>query len=490
MQGNNIVCGYLDVKISAKSRRGLTPWKAWQKQWCELKRLDSIENGVELKLKSSIDGSLLSCVLLPRSSTICRTESRTKQYAFGVFTMGRTQKPLLFLSGISESDTQSWVSSIRKMLCVATCLPVGKSNFHISIIDNAHSRAAGLVGLYGVLGTNSQEIIVRDPCTGDLKVYWHWYEFHQFHFQSPAHPVDDKRIIVMHTSREFSAGPGQIYLYCEEGAHLLNHLVLRGKRSKTGPGLKSAKRLSRSEGDLCNNTSNRKSCSSENPVYIRSQTGSDDSDVRVSVSSDDSGCLLKQKTATSLASIGLEVLTKTPGGSEINDDSLPDLIIPEDQFAAKGTLPRRESGISLASGIYEEISEEPVKSPSPKTNHIYENPIDLILDVSSKFKKHCKPPPLPPRTLDFMLGTSTKKMIFGQYKHRCNTLPAKDLSRISQIFTSDSEYVVMSPSKIPDETKDKSKIATIAESLYMPMSSVISLKKKIENCYMIMNGKK
>jgi hypothetical protein len=219
MQGNNIVCGYLDVKISAKSRRGLTPWKvkkilkincvvlmqiymqAWQKQWCELKRLDSIENGVELKLKSSIDGSLLSCVLLPRSSTICRTESRTKQYAFGVFTMGRTQKPLLFLSGISESDTQSWVSSIRKMLCVATCLPVGKSNFHISIIDNAHSRAAGLVGLYGVLGTNSQEIIVRDPCTGDLKVYWHWYEFHQFHFQSPAHPVDDKRIIVMHTSR-------------------------------------------------------------------------------------------------------------------------------------------------------------------------------------------------------------------------------------------------------------------------------------------------
>lgn len=81
-------------------------------------------------------------------------------------------------------------------------------------------------------------------------------------------------------------------------------------------------------------------------------------------------------------------------------------------------------------------------------------------------------------------------MIFGQYKHRCNTLPAKDLSRISQIFTSDSEYVVMSPSKIPDETKDKSKIATIAESLYMPMSSVISLKNKIENCYMIMNGKK
>ncbi|KYB26828.1 hypothetical protein TcasGA2_TC033518 [Tribolium castaneum] len=200
MQGNTLICGYLDVKISAKSRRGLTPWKAWQKQWCELKRLDNIENGVELKLKSSMEGSVLNCLLLPRSSTICRTESRTKQYAFGVFAMGRTQKPLLFLSGASESDAQDWIASIRKMLCVASYLPVGESNFHVSVVDNVHSRAAGLVGLHGVLGSNSQEIVISDPCTGDPRLCWYWHQFHQFHFQAPAHPVDDKRIIVMHTS--------------------------------------------------------------------------------------------------------------------------------------------------------------------------------------------------------------------------------------------------------------------------------------------------
>lgn len=150
----------------------------------------------------------------------------------------------------------------------------------------------------------------------------------------------------------------------------------------------------------------------------------------------------------------------------------------------KGILPRRESGVSLASGIYEEISEDIIKSPLTVTNHIYENPIDLILDLNSKLKKHTKPPPLPPRKFDF--GLTGSKLYNGQYKHRCNTLPAKDLSKISQIFTAESEYVVMSPSKTPDKTKEKSKIATIAESLYMPMSPVISLKNKIENCYMIM----
>lgn len=144
----DVIAGYLDVKISSKSRRGLTPWKvsikckekwvsyskylcvckqAWQRQWCEIKRLEDIINGIELTLKSSSDGSILNSLLLPRSSTICRTESRTKQYAFGVFTVGRNQKPLLFLSGASECDSQEWMAVIRKTLCVASYLPGNKN---------------------------------------------------------------------------------------------------------------------------------------------------------------------------------------------------------------------------------------------------------------------------------------------------------------------------------------------------------------------------
>lgn len=71
---------------------------------------------------------------------------------------------------------------------------------------------------------------------------------------------------------------------------------------------------------------------------------------------------------------------------------------------------------------------------------------------------------------------------YTPFKQRCNTLPAKDLARISQIFTSDSDYMVMTPKK---------KNTTMAESIYLPMSPIVNnIKAKIENCYMAMSGKK
>ncbi|XP_019868524.2 uncharacterized protein LOC109597311 [Aethina tumida] len=495
MSGNDVVSGYLDVKISSRSRRGLTPWKAWRKQWCEIRRLDNIDNGVELKLKSSPDGSVLNCVVLPRSSTICRTESRTKQYAFGVFTLGKYQKPILFLSGSSESDSQDWISSIRRMLCIASYLPVGESNFRVSLIDTAHSRSAGLFGLYGVLSINSQEIVISDPCTGEPKISWQWYQFHQFHLQAPVQPKDDKMVVVMHTSGEFPAGPGQLYLYCKQGVRLLNHLVGRGKRPKVGPGggLMSSKRLSRSEGDLCGSHV----CPPDSPMCFRSQTGSDDSGVRVSIASDDSGYVLKAKTASSLASIGMALLTKTPGGSE-TEDSVQDLTKIDEQYL-KSSLPRRESGVSLASGIYEEIPDDHVtKVTKKKESHIYENPLDMMLD--GEIGKQFKPPPLPPRRGEMSPDCdedktayqmdATDPLLFASptsFKHRCNTLPAKDLARMSQIFTAESDYVPMSPGRLADKPRKPS----ITESLYMPMSPVINLKNRIvESYYMSMTGSK
>ncbi|KAJ8972245.1 hypothetical protein NQ317_011070 [Molorchus minor] len=58
------------------------------------------------------------------------------------------------------------------------------------------------------------------------------------------------------------------------------------------------------------------------------------------------------------------------------------------------------------------------------------------------------------------------KSVFLLHKHRCNTLPAKDLSKLSQIFTGESDYVVMNPSKklvIPRKP--------ISESFYVPICS-------------------
>lgn len=488
MSNTELVKGYLEVKVSAKSRRGLMPWKAWQKQWCEIKKLDNIENGLELKLKSSSDGIVLHSVILPRSSTICRTESRTKQYAFGVFTLGKNQKPLLFLSGNSESDSQKWMCEMRRMLCIASYLPVGDSAFHVSLVDTNHSRAAGLTGLYGVLGTNCQEIIISDPCTGDHKISWKWYQFHQFHLQAAVNGVDEKVICVMHTSGEFPSGPGQLYLYCRDSPRLLNHLISRGKRIKTNNSshLIGSRRLSRSEGDLYSDLHHGNKAlanchvmtAPDSPLCFRNSEGggSEDSGVRVSIGSSED-FVLKSKMASSLISIGMALLTKTPGGSETNGDSLLDLSINETDFLV---APRRESGVSMASGIYEEIPEGPSIHKSKEKNdsslgiHFYENPIDIILNGE---KNAFKPPPLPPRIIEI---TDQYTAMGTPYKHRCNTLPAKDLQRISQIFTSDSDYMVMSPSKK----------AIDVESTYVQMSPRARLKAQVENCYMIMTGKK
>lgn len=96
----------------------------------------------------------------------------------------------------------------------------------------------------------------------------------------------------------------------------------------------------------------------------------------------------------------MSVVNKTPGGSE-TEDSSQDLA--NTNASTKKPLPRNESGVSLASGIYEEIPEEienkPKQSVAGKhTSHVYENPVELILECSRKFST---PPPLPPRQLEF-----------------------------------------------------------------------------------------
>lgn len=77
---------------------------------------------------------------------------------------------------------------------------MGETNFRVSIVDNTHSRSAGLIGLHGVLSANKQELVISDPCTGNPKITWKWFQFHQFHLQATSQTVDDKKIIVMHTS--------------------------------------------------------------------------------------------------------------------------------------------------------------------------------------------------------------------------------------------------------------------------------------------------
>ena len=139
---------------------------------------------------------------------------------------------------------------------------------------------------------------------------------------------------------EFISGPGQLYLYCKESPKLLNSLINRGKNLKVTNGSLSNRRLSRSEGDLCRSHSKDTNVN-DSPEYLSSNNGSDDSGVRTSLPDD---CTFSKnkvirrnrngvfftrvsrlQACSSLTNLGLAVLTKTPGGSETNDESVQDL---------------------------------------------------------------------------------------------------------------------------------------------------------------------
>jgi hypothetical protein len=106
------------------------------------------------------------------------------------------------------------------------------------------------------------------------------------------------------------------------------------------------------------------------------------------------------QVASSLITAGLGLLFSTPACSEADTESLHEYqqvgSLDSDEYdeePANSPLPtRRESGISIASGIYEEIADEVARS---STNH-YENPVTLrcgrVADVTGDL-----PPPLPPR---------------------------------------------------------------------------------------------
>lgn len=106
------------------------------------------------------------------------------------------------------------------------------------------------------------------------------------------------------------------------------------------------------------------------------------------------------QVASSLISAGLGLLFSTPACSEADTESLHEYqqvgSLDSDEYdeePGNSPLPtRRESGISIASGIYEEIADEVMKN---STNH-YENPVTLRCARAADDMGDL-PPPLPPR---------------------------------------------------------------------------------------------
>lgn len=76
------------------------------------------------------------------------------------------------------------------------------------------------------------EIIIRDSHLNGIIKSFEWKEFGQFHLMTAGRPEDVKRICVVHTTKEFHCGIGELYLFCLDANELLQNLVTQGRSPK------------------------------------------------------------------------------------------------------------------------------------------------------------------------------------------------------------------------------------------------------------------
>ncbi|XP_012255367.1 uncharacterized protein LOC105685651 isoform X2 [Athalia rosae] len=426
--GDAEICGFLDAKLPGNrgmtqrvKKRSLAPWKVWRRHWCSIRKLGS-GLGIEVRLDCGISsgGATVpkdrdNAIKIPADAIICRTESRSKQFAFGIFP-AKERKPLLYLSGNSETETQRWMANLRQVLKPRRHRFM-EGMFHVSMVDNAHSRAAGLTGLHGDLVASRLGVFIKDVNSGEIKESLEWKELSQFHLPAAGRPEDVKRICVIHTSKEFRGGIGELHLFCFEAGRLLQDFVTQGR----GPRHKhlNQRPLSLSEGDL-----------------------------RISVYNEgDSEKIAGPKMNMCTRAID-NVYQPEPASIPNIGSSLEELEEP---------CPRRVSNISVASGIYEEIMDDIDPSRTIKLPYnMYEDPEELLFGPCGPRQP---PPPLPPRQrcgsgstrngsisddgLDSEGGTRSATP--STQEDTTPTPTPEDKTITSQTPIDNSEYVPMSP---------------------------------------------
>lgn len=241
-------------------------------------------------------------------------------------------------------------------------------------------------------------VFIKDIHSGEIIQNLKWKEMKQFHLTTAGRPEDVKRICVIHTTKEFHAGVGELHVFCLKASKLLQDLVTQGR----GPKHKHIDKrpLSLSEGDL-----------------------------RISGHCEEGTTTfpaLKNKIAFSLINAGLGLLLSSRSGNDVkslNDmtnghsldkvmnetkpivtrvvdnvyqqkpASIPDIVSSIKDLDTSSH--RRISNVSVASGIYEEIIDNTNYSRIVSvTSNFYEDPEELIF---SSHNLQLLPPPLPPR---------------------------------------------------------------------------------------------
>ncbi|XP_026677990.1 uncharacterized protein LOC103507287 isoform X3 [Diaphorina citri] len=449
--------GFLDAKVPSKNRP-FGPWKTWKTQWCMIRR-----SGAHLEIQiGSARGQITHQIQVPHDTVICRTESRSKPYAFGIFQYSdskrSSRRASVYLAGHSETETQKWMGSMRDILR-PPIHQVAENEFAVSLIDNEFSRAAGFSGLYGNLSNKNHQLIIRDPHTNQVKVSWHWNHLQKIQIFQSECTEDFQRTVTIKTNCEFPKGMGELRFFCLQGFDLYEALIqcqrsLSSTRLLTSPlppipttppatppsrSLLMSRRMSRSENDL------QRTFLQSSFLKQRSHGNSPARNGTCPEGLSSVGGINKSVSSLQLASPG--VFMSTPGCSEpesLNDydsidrrllrDKLNSLIIEEKEDTS--------SDERLSSNSSEEIYEE-IRHQLPPDDET--------------------PPPLPPRPPKHQQFLSPNNMFtIGDVEMRKRS--------VSQ---------PVSPVTSKKSNKHLDRADTISLSRYLPMNPSLGTKNKM-----------
>lgn len=293
----------------------------------------------------------------------------------------------------------------------------------------------------------------------------------QFHLVTAGRPEDVKRICVIHTTKDFRGGIGELHVFCMNAPKLLQDLVTQGRGPKHKP---STRPLSLSEGDL-----------------------------RLSIHADVSpNFSVKSKVATSLISAGLGMLMSSRSGSEakllhklagssIAEGKLTGHLRAVDNVyqaepasspisasleELEAPSPRRVSTISIASGIYEEIVDDQLSEFRRSMrihSNLYEDPSEILI-MSAGIER--LPPPLPPRqrcgTGSTITGSISDDGLDSEGGTRSATPTPEDkvsMASCMALTLDTSDYVPMSPRVKGSGGRLRGENKTGQEEVYMVM---------------------
>ncbi|XP_047997350.1 uncharacterized protein LOC125234970 [Leguminivora glycinivorella] len=184
--------GFLDVKYPFKSNLGLNPFKTWKRQWCILRPSPTCAGGGSLAVYCSEAGASAGAVELPPDSVVRRAKSRSRPFAFAVFSELEPHKPRILLAAQTLQDAQIWMDKIRALLDGKQLLGSSRDSFSVTIASSALSRKLLLCGDGQLTITTEGVVIARSHAIPTLVPWKHI---------SDVTMSDDKTSIVVGVNR-------------------------------------------------------------------------------------------------------------------------------------------------------------------------------------------------------------------------------------------------------------------------------------------------